>query len=80
MGTGVNSRLDGPKARKVQDRKNVSGRLAAKVNKEWSVALVAQVVELGGVPITKEDIKQQVLADEDKGDEEEEEEAGPSSI
>ena len=39
MGTGVNSRLEGPKARKVQDRKNAGGRLATKVNNAWTTAL-----------------------------------------
>ena len=62
---------------KVQDRKNAGGRLATKVNNAWTTALASQVVELGGVPITKEEIKKQVLADDDE--EEEKEEAGPSN-
>ena len=68
MGTGVNSRLQ-----KRQDSKNAIGRLTTKVNKAWSAAITAQVVQLGGVPITKEEIRKQVLADED------EDEAGPSN-
>ena len=76
MGTGVNSRLEGPKARKLQDQKNAHGRLATKVNNAWTTALASRVVELGGVPITKEEIKKQMLADDD---DDEEEEAGPSN-
>jgi hypothetical protein len=58
------------------------GRLAIKDNKELTTALTAQLVELGGVPISKEEIKQQVLdaaAAEKEKEDEEEEEAGPSS-
>jgi hypothetical protein len=60
-----------------QDNKNTHGRLSTKVNKQWSAALTAQVVQLGGVPITKEEIRKQVLADEDE--DEDEDEAGPSN-
>jgi hypothetical protein len=72
MGTGVSTK--DPRLA----RCSASGRLTTKVNKQWSAPITAQVVQLGGVPITKEEIRKQVLADEDDEDEDDEDEAGPS--
>ena len=71
--TGANSRLGGAKARKEQDTKNNWGKIDRGAKKRLIPMLEQQVVDLGGEPITLEDIKGMMMEEKEEGSVEEKE-------
>ena len=65
--TGANSRLGGAKARKEQDTKNNWGKIDRGAKKRLIPMLEQQVVDLGGEPITLEDIKGMMMEEKEEG-------------
>ena len=70
--TGSNSRLGGAKARKEQDTKNNWGKIDRGAKRRLILMLEQQVVDLGGEPITLEDIKGMMMEEKEEGSVEEE--------
>ena len=65
--TGANSRLGGAKARKEQDTKNNWGKIDRGAKRRLIPMLEQQVVDLGGEPITLEDIKGMMMEEKEEG-------------